>query len=101
MIENSFTREQAVLACKDYQHLKGVEFDESSFVRELAVAPLDPLNKWIFNNYYAESGDAVRALEFYHGPFYDVMVISTEKMKYCDLRTFLRQRNIKFDPAKY
>jgi hypothetical protein len=101
MIENSFTREQAIAASKDYRHLVGQGYDDTCLVADIVVSPLDPLNKWIFNNFYAEQGNARKALEFYQGPFYDVMVIASAGMKYTDLRSFLKQNGIEFDPAKY
>jgi len=101
MIENSFTREQAISACKDYRHLVGTAYDDTCTVVDVVVSPLDPLNKWIFNNFYAENGNASKSLDFYHGPFYDVLIIASAGMKYSDLRSFLKGKELEFDPTKY
>jgi hypothetical protein len=101
MIENSFTREQAFAACKDYKYLIGQAYDDVHTVANVVVCPLDPLNKWIFNTFYIDTKDAVESLAFYHGPYYDVMVISDSNLKYSDLRSFLKARDIPFIAAKY
>ncbi len=101
MIEHSFTLAQALAICEDYQHLEGKVYDETDRIACVAVSPLDPLNKYIFNRYYIDSKDPLKALQFYHGPYYDVMVISGTDVKYMDLRSFLKNRGIPFEKEKY
>ena len=101
MIDQTFTFDQALAICRDYQHWVGKAYDGSDTIECIAISPLDPLNKYIFNTYYLDSKDAVKALQFYYGPYYDVMVISSMHLKYMDLRSFLKSRNIVFEKEKY
>ena len=101
MIEHSFTLAQALAICHDHQYLVGDVYAEPDIIACVAVSPLDPLNKYIFNTYFIDSQDPVQALQFYHGPYYDVMVISSTHLKYMDLRSFLKTRNIDFATEKY
>lgn len=63
--------------CNTYQHIRGTAFagPPRGIVECVAVAPFDNINKFIFLEFYKESGDPMKALEFYKFPYYDVIFI--------------------------
>lgn len=82
-----------------YQHLVGSTYakDNEDIARiiEVAIAPFDDINKWLFLNNYTVTNDVVKALQFYQPPFYDVIAIlkpfESDKLSYVDIRTYLQQ----------
>lgn len=104
------TLKQSKAICEDFQFLKGQLFNniptDEKVVDCIAIAPFDEINKWIFINYYAEYQDVEKALEYYCGPFYDVLVISKLQgdfgmHDYCDLRTYLQKHALAFNVNDY
>ena len=93
------TYRQALAVCKEYQNLIGKSFDPTEHWNEVecvAVAPYDEINKWIFTRYYSDLKSPVKALEYYEGHFYDVVVIARSRVdrNWCvckDIKTYLEQ----------
>lgn len=105
-----FTLRQAKVLCKDLQTLVGTHFDAGHQggrkVACVALAPFDDINKWIFVSNYLSYQDAEVALDYYNGPFFDVLVIAEiskelNKDDYYDARTFMAMHAIPYDTAGY
>lgn len=94
----------------DYQHLVGLPFDGKALgmgrIECVAVAPYDEAKKWLFAQYCREYEDAVKALRFYSGSEYDVVLLSRpmlrkRKILFRDLRGYLAEFNLPFAGEKY
>ncbi|MBA3828346.1 MAG: hypothetical protein H0X33_05375 [Taibaiella sp.] len=104
----AFTLTQARAICRDFQYLVNEHFyrDYSNhIVACVVVSPFDDINKWMFINNYMSVGSAAKALSNYYVPYYDVVIIGNSKADeappYCDIRTYLANRDIKFDREYY
>jgi len=91
MERRPFTLQQAIILCKHYQKLIGSHFDRwipgKGTIECVAVAPFETSKQWQFAQFYKETKDPLRALRFYQGTDFDVVVLATP---------FLRKRNIHF-----
>ena len=62
-----------------YQHLTNEPYLENGEAKgqivSVAISPFDEINKWVFLQHFIESRNAEKALEYYHAPFYDVILI--------------------------
>jgi hypothetical protein len=71
---------EARLLCRQYQHLSGrILFNEPTDLYKIeciTVAPHDDLNKWIFAHNYINGDSLDKAMEFYTGPYYDVLLLA-------------------------
>jgi hypothetical protein len=78
-LEEAFTKPQARRLREAYSYLEGQELAlndrTGGRIETVAVAPYDEINKWIFMQYYQESRDCEKALDFYEAPYYDVILI--------------------------
>jgi|SRR5690606_31095131 hypothetical protein len=110
MIRTPFTFAQASVICRDYQHLCGRVIDPQvlgkGYVECVAVAPFDEAKKWLFAQYYKDNRDPVKSLRFYKGQEYDVIILSFPLLRkrgvcYADLRTFVAEHHIPYDPVYY
>lgn len=96
MIENAMSRSEAKEVCGQNLNLVGkplvVGEEEQGIIECVAVSPADDINKWIFLQRYAECRDAEASLDFYHVPYFDVVLIvrdSAGKLRYYDLQAVL------------
>jgi len=100
----------ALAACRDYQYLNGSIFEKETLgkghIECVAVAPFEESKQWLFAQYYRETKDPVRALQFYNGPHYDVLVLAIPVLRkraihFRDLRSYLFENNIPFQANRY
>lgn len=96
MIENAMSRTEAKEVCGQNLNLVGKPLvmgeEQQGIIECVAIAPADDINKWIFLQRYAESHDADASLDFYHVPYFDVVVIVRDangKLRYYDLQSAL------------
>lgn len=110
MLIPPFTLEQAIAICRDYQAIIGSIFEKESlgkgYIECVAVAPYEEAKQWLFAQYYKEYRDATKALSFYKGHEYDVIIIAIpflrkRSIEYKSLMTYLTENNIPFDPYRY
>jgi hypothetical protein len=70
------TLSQALAIARDYQYLNSSSFDKAALgkghIECIAVAPFDDSKQWLFAQYYLETKDPIRSLQFYNGPQYAV-----------------------------
>lgn len=110
MITTPFTFVQASAICRDYQHLCGRIMDQQvlgkGYIECVAVAPYETAKKWLFAQFYRDNRDPVKALQFYKGNDYDVIVLSLPLLRkrgifFTDLHTYALEQHIPFDPFHY
>jgi len=110
MIRKSFSLEQATTFCNDYQFLKGNIFDKEKIgmgiIECVAIAPFDESKQWLFAQYYRETKNPVKALQFYNGKEFDVILMALPMLRkrgihFMDLRSYLYKNNIFFNQARY
>lgn len=96
MIENAMSRTEAKEVCGQNLNLVGKPLvmgeEQHGIIECVAIAPADDINKWIFLQRYTESRDAEASLDFYHVPYFDVVVIVRDthgKLRYYDLESAL------------
>lgn len=91
MEKKPFTLKQALALCQHYQGLIGNSFDKlilgKGIIECVAVAPYEESKQWQFAQFYREVKDPWKALQFYRGTDFDVVVLATP---------FLRKRNVSF-----
>ena len=86
--------------CDSYRFLEGELLCKAGcqryYIRCVAVSPFDKLNKWIFTQFYLESGDEDESLNFYTFPDFDVILIGYEpgsrEVVYKDLHIYLAEQ---------
>jgi len=76
------------------------------YVECVAVAPYDTAKKWLFAQFYRENRDPVKALQFYKGQEYDVILLSLPLLRkrgifFTDLYTYTTEQQIPFDLVYY
>jgi hypothetical protein len=110
MIISPFTEEQARNICSDYQYLCGLPIDKKvpgkGVISCVTIAPYDQAKQWQFAQYYKDYRDPVKALKFYKGTQFSVLVLSVPLLRkrgvfFADLITILSQHGIFFDATRY
>jgi hypothetical protein len=105
MNKQPLTLNEAMNICRHYQHLNGNVFDKKSlgkgYIECIAVAPFEESKQWLFAQYYHEFRNPNKALQFYNGKDYDVIVLSIPVLRkrgihYQDLRSYLSDNNVSF-----
>ena|GEM_PF-1638572 len=82
---------EALKLSADYQHLSGQRYGDH-IIKALAIGPFDEINRHIFLFHLRDGGNINDALNFYHGPFYDVFLIlehASTGLSIIDLHHFL------------
>jgi len=91
-----FNKNEARRVWQRYRHLQGQEYLENGTVTGIiecvAVGPYDDINRYIFLEYYLDCGDPWKALEFYHAPFFDVVLF---------IRTYAEQKLMLMPASDY
>jgi len=110
MMTSPLSAAQASMLCQDYQQLTGSIFDKGSlgkgYIECVAIAPFEESKQWLFAQYYREYRDAQKALKFYHGTEFDVIVLSIPFLRkrgilFKSLREYIQENNLPFQPARY
>ncbi|RYE19739.1 MAG: hypothetical protein EOP51_19270 [Sphingobacteriales bacterium] len=77
---DAYTQARAKARRDEYKHLIGTDFHETQpewgKIQDIAVVPFEQLNRYIFAWFYSHYKDAVRALNFYKAPHFDLLVIA-------------------------
>lgn len=76
----AYTEAKAQAKRDAYRHLIGSTYytDQSDWgvIQDIAIAPYESLNRYIFAWFYTHYNDAVRAINFYTAPYFDVYIIA-------------------------
>ncbi len=103
MSKKPLSREEAENLSKEYQYLSGREFldgeNNSSTVECVTIAPFDPINKLILLHEYKDCRNCEKAMDFYAGYDFDVVVITLVQkerayLEYADIASFLEQTQV-------
>jgi hypothetical protein len=101
---------QAQIVCADYQHLIGNQIKKGwktiAIIEEILVVPFDDFNKHRFLEEYKKTKNYNRALDFYTGKIYDLLIIgkpilNPRDVYTCDLRKYLTDSGQPFSPERY
>jgi len=105
MQSGPLTLEEAQSVCNAHQWLKGRKLfaDKDWIIDEVAVAPADRLNQWLFVHLCLEGDTPKEALAFYRQPYYDVVLIAfynrkEEGIAFKTIRSYLSDIGL---PASY
>jgi hypothetical protein len=79
-MRHPLTLEEAINLSRKYNFLSGQLFDKESLGKGIidivTPAPFEESKQWLFAQYYRETRDARKALQFYSGNSYSVVVLS-------------------------
>jgi len=96
---------QACAICKDYQCLRGEAFDATHKIDFVSVGPYSRILQWQFAKNLLKGLSGTTMLDEDLSGRFDVIVISKSEMEpgfvVKDLRSYLKEREITFDPAPY
>jgi len=98
------TKEQAVATCRDYRYLIGNQIRNGSritgVIEDLVVAPLDGVNQHRFLNGYKKTQDAGRAISFYEGKLFTVLLVVRSVLLRNEISAVDLERYLAETPAK-
>jgi hypothetical protein len=104
MDSRPFTLEEATEICEDFEDLLDTEFKVGEspllLIEQVTIAPFLETDKISFVERYDQMHDTQNALNFYSGPDYDVLLITSAgdeaKCAYIDIRTFAGLKGINY-----
>ena len=96
---------QAAAISKDYQHLCGGPFDEQRQVALVTAAPYSRILQWQYIQSLLDDGLNLSPATDNPSGRFDVLVVSRQQEEpgflTKDLRSYLRERGLPFDEARY
>jgi hypothetical protein len=109
-MEAALTLRQAEAISNDFQDLLGQFIDPYAnrykYIQYVVPAPYDERSRQFFMYLWTQVGCPAKALQFYKGDMYDVIVVAGDPCledypDFIDLRTFLKEHEGNFDLSAY